>query len=209
MNLYEKLLEIKKKVPYLKDDASGYGFQYASPEKVLGAINPLLNELKVIILPSVTNVCTERVKDAKGKEETLYNVSMNFRIIDCEDAEKCITLGWHGAGCNGDEQGYGSALTYGLRYFLLDIFQIPTGKDDPDAKERKPVQAISPAHPVQSQVCKMANFQLKAMIESKKITLSDISNAKLEIYKRNVPFQYMPDNMIQAVLTELNKVVTK
>ena len=207
--MYEKLLEIKKKVPYLKDDASGFGFQYASPEKVLGAINPLLNEMKVVIIPTVKHVDTERVIDQKGKTETLYNVSMEMRIINTENTEECILIPWHGAGCNGDEQGYGSALTYGLRYFLLDLFQIPTGKDDPDAKERKPAPVSTPAQLVQSQVCKMANFQVQAMLKENKITLADLNKAKTKFNGMDIPFQEMPDNIIQAVLTELNKVVTK
>lgn len=140
LNLWQKLLEIKKQVPYLKEDKKSFGYDYASPEQVLGVLNPLFNEHGLLIKSEIESVEHKRitVKTKSGeKEETLFVVPMVFTIINTENPEERETFRWAGSGVNGDEKGFGSALTYAERYFFLKQFNIPTGKDDPDAFERK------------------------------------------------------------------------
>ncbi len=137
--LLVKLLEVKKKVRYLRKDEQGGGgqYDYASPEKVLGAINPELNERGIILMPQVVDESHDRVvvRTRNGdKNETMFILKMNMVWIDTTSGEK-IECPWYGVGCNGDEKGFGSALTYAERYFMLKFFNIPTGTDDPDAKE--------------------------------------------------------------------------
>ena len=52
--------------------------------------------------------------------------------IDSEDGET-ISQEWASTGCNGLDKGFGSALTYGERYYLLKLFHIQTDTDDVDA----------------------------------------------------------------------------
>lgn len=141
-NLHEKLLYVKSQVPYLQKDSKGHAYKYAAPELVLGTINPILNELGVMLKSEVVDVEHEVIKyltsSGKEKQEVLYNIKMLFTWIDAENPEDQITCTWHGAGMNDYEKGYGAALTYGERYFMLKFFNIPTGEDDPDnfQKER-------------------------------------------------------------------------
>lgn len=155
MNIYKKLLEIKKKVPYIKKDrekGNGLLYSYATPEIVLGSINPLLNEAGIFLKTEVINCSTTRIfakkkaidvyinKQAESVvidvHETLFDLDLRFTWIDTEDGERDECL-FSASGVNGDEKGLGSALTYAERYFILKTFNIPTGNDDPDAFQTK------------------------------------------------------------------------
>jgi len=136
-SIYKKLLEIKKKVPYLKKNKKGYQYNYADPETVLGTINPLLNEAGIFLKTEVLSqeVKPVEVNDRNGKHlENLYLLKLKYTWIDAESGEKEEVL-WESSGCNGEEKGLGSALTYSERYFMLKTFNIPTGEDDPNARQ--------------------------------------------------------------------------
>lgn len=144
MNLWQKLLEIKKQVPYLRQDARSFGYDYASPEQVLGAFNKLYNEHGILVKSEVIEMQPERITvttKSGDKQETLFTLAMEITLINAEKPEERETFRWAGAGVNGDEKGFGSALTYAERYFFLKQNNVPTGKDDPDAFSRKHEQA--------------------------------------------------------------------
>lgn len=148
-NLWQKLAAIKAAVPYLQKNKPGFNFKYADPESVLGTINPLLLEHGVALKMEVTDENHERVKDSKGKEETLFNLRFLFTWINTEKPDEREEIRWAASGVNNDEQGVGSAMTYGLRYFMLNQFQIPTGKDDPDYLSQQRQGGKSPQKPPQ------------------------------------------------------------
>lgn len=153
LTLEQKLIEVKKKVDYLKKDGKGHSYSYVTPSNILGAINPLLNEFGVLLVSEILEVNVERVlSKPKGFDvflhdktktteirdvyENLFLIKMKMTWIDVYSDEK-IEVQWFCAGCNGQEQGYGSALTYGERYFLLKQFNIPNNDDDPDFFRQK------------------------------------------------------------------------
>jgi len=53
MNLYEKLIEVRKVVPYLQKDNKGHGFNYVSSSNTLGALRRKMDEVGVLLVPSV------------------------------------------------------------------------------------------------------------------------------------------------------------
>ena len=159
MSIYKKLLEIKKQVPYIKKDkAKGNGLQYsyASPDAVLGTLNPLLNDAGIFLKTEIIKSTSTRIfEKQKGIDvyinkqpqgviidvhETLFDVDFRFTWIDTDTDEREVCL-FSASGVNGDEKGLGSAMTYAERYFLLKTFNIPTGDDDPDAFQTKHLSA--------------------------------------------------------------------
>jgi len=141
MNIYQKLLEVKKRVPYLQKDKKGHNYTYATPSNVLSTLNPILNEVGLLLKSEIIEGKTERIFQklknidvyVDGKKETriidvhetLFNVSMRMTWVDVESGEKDENL-WFSSGVNGDEKGFGSACTYAERYFMLKFFNIPT-----------------------------------------------------------------------------------
>lgn len=173
-NLNQKLLEIKKRVPFLKPNEKGFNYDYANPSRVLGVFNPLFNEYGILLEPSVVateviNVEHTKVNKKRSKEEPYYNtvteflyvVKMTFTFVDVETGETKV-INWTGTGNNGIEQGYGSALTYAIRYFLLSYFNVPVDKEDPNY-----IQKI-----------KQTGADKKEDVELKKLTKSNVTALK-------------------------------
>jgi hypothetical protein len=154
MNIYKKLLEVKKKVPYLQKDrkkGDGLMYSYVTPGAVLSTLNPLLNEAGIFLKTEIIKATTSRIfakkksidvyMEKKEKvmidvHETQFDLDLKFTWIDTEDGERDECF-FSATGVNGDDKGLGSALTYAERYFLLKTFNIPTDEDDPDNFQAK------------------------------------------------------------------------
>jgi hypothetical protein len=147
MNIYQKLLEIQKKINGLGKDKSSFNFKYVTGSKVLEHIKPLMNELGLVLkqeVLSIENTRQDYPTKQGNKSEILSKVMMRFTWIDCETGEKDENL-FGANGQNDWEKGLGSALTYAERYFLLKYFHIATDEDDIDNPNRvtnAPVQQV-------------------------------------------------------------------
>jgi hypothetical protein len=163
MNIYQKLIEVRKTVPYIQKADSGSQYQYTGSSRVLAAVVDKMNEVGLLLVPSVTghklNESPIEIKDSAGnvtKRTTTYftELEMTMTWINAEKPDEQIVSGWYGQGVDiAGEKGVGKALTYAEKYFMLKFFNIATDKDDPDtfqakheSKEEKEVkQDIPPA----------------------------------------------------------------
>ena len=139
VNVYKKLLLVKQKVDYIKKDAKGFNYTYASPSAVFGQVNPVLNEVGLILITNVIDSKSYEIITGKGekeKREWKFDLNFIFDWVDVETGQK-LSIPWSASGCNGEDKGLGSALTYAERYFILKQFNIPTDSDDPDAFQNK------------------------------------------------------------------------
>lgn len=166
-NIYQKLLFIQQKVVGLGKDGKSFGYGYVTGSKALEHIKPLMNELGLILKQEVTGFTNERqdyTTKNGAKSEILTKVDMKFTWVDCETGEKDENL-WGANGQNDFEKGFGSALTYGERYFLLKYFHIATDEDDIDNPERITTPPMQAPKPVQvkedSEAQRVANMQKK------------------------------------------------
>lgn len=135
MALHKKLLKLQMAVTGLLKDAQGNAGAYVSGNKILSIVRPKMDELGLILVPEVLESSFTRqdyaVKSGQ-KSEMFCALKIKFTWIDTDTGEKQECL-WASSGMNGFDKGYGSALTYGERYFLLKYFHIQTDKDDVDA----------------------------------------------------------------------------
>jgi hypothetical protein len=182
-NIYQKLLFIQQKVVGLGKDGKSFGYQYVTGSKALEHIKPLMNELGLILKQEVTGFTNERqdyTTKNGAKSEILTKVDMKFTWVDCETGEKDENY-WGANGQNDWEKGFGSALTYGERYFLLKYFHIATDEDDidnPDRVTTPPVQAPKPV-----QVKEDTEAQRVANMQKKNEPLLTIAEHKTHINK--------------------------
>ena len=136
MNLKQKLIEIRKEVEFLQKDTEGYNYKYVSEDKVLFAIKEKMNELQVLLVPSVLNhsATPHTYKNSYGKDvtENIIKGDMIFTWYDAESEEELIVpFALYGQQADAS-QAFGSGLTYSNRYFLLKFFQVATNENDPD-----------------------------------------------------------------------------
>lgn len=163
----------------------------------MGVFNPLFNEFGILCEPRVIHnqpleIQVHSVAKPKGtnatepkqiyKTEVLHNVSMEFTFIDVETGES-KTIPWVGTGNNGIEQGYGSALTYAQRYFLLSYFNVPVDKEDPNYVQTIKAQGEKTVKPTKELTDSNAKALIKAIGAGSKKAI-DVRNS-LALYKDN------------------------
>lgn len=140
MNLYQKLVEIRKEIVYAQKTSKGYDFQYANESQILGAIRPKMDELGVFLEMEMVHLedvtCTTYTK-LKGKFviEGL-RATFEFKWVNADKPEETIIKKIIVQEEESDIKCVGSLMTYAHRYFLYKFFSVPTDKDDPDAFEK-------------------------------------------------------------------------
>ncbi len=137
MNIYEKLIEVRKSVPYLKKDAKGYEFQYVSSSQVLGVLKDKMDKYGLLLIPQVVAKSVSDHTTKKGGHNYFTEMEMTYIWINAEKPEEVIECPWYGQGLDAGEKGVGKAYTYAEKYFMLKFFNIPTDKDDPDIFQMK------------------------------------------------------------------------
>lgn len=147
MNIYQKLIEVRKEVPYIQKADKGAQYNYTGSSRVLAACKNKMDELGLLLVPAVTghklSESPIEFKDGNGnvtKRTTTYftELEMTMTWINAENPEEKIVSPWYAQGVDiAGEKGVGKALTYGEKYFLLKFFNIATDKDDPDAFQAK------------------------------------------------------------------------
>ena len=144
MNLYQKLIEVRKSAPILGKENKGHQYQYVSSAQTLIALRGAMDDHGVLLIPEISGHTTSE----KGKQ-MLTELDIRFRWLNAEKPDETIECPWYGQGLDSGEKGVGKALTYAEKYFLLKFFNIPTEKDDPDrlqAAERKIRNPVSGFH---------------------------------------------------------------
>lgn len=138
--IYQKLAKIQAAVKGLTKDTKAYSYKYVDGNKCLASIRPLMVEYGLLLMPEVREISTKEVtykvwndkaKSLMDKTEVLVTIKMQMTWVDSEDGEM-LRQEWAGTGMNDFDKGFGSALTYAERYYLLKFFHIPTDKDDVD-----------------------------------------------------------------------------
>ena len=137
MNIYQKLVEVRKSVPYLQKEAQGHQYQYTGSSQVLAAVRQKLDELGLYLECDIVGHNLIDGKTEKGKREVTTELDLVFTWVNAENPEEKIKKLWYGQGVDNAEKGVGKALTYAEKYFMLKQFNIATDKDDPDSFQEK------------------------------------------------------------------------
>lgn len=112
-----------------------HGYKYAEETGVLNAVNPLLEQHKITIIPSVLEK-----KNTPMDKGFFVEVRMRFTIYDLESSDK-LEIEWCGDGTDSQDKGLYKAYAGCTKYFYLKLFGIGTAEDpENDSAEHKEVQ---------------------------------------------------------------------
>ena len=152
LNLYRKLAKIRSISDAVLKEKEGYGYTYADITAILANVTAGMNNYGVSLIPeivpgtaSVKQNVIENVKvDRSGKvnntrsTEMLVSADMLFTWVNNDNPEERIVVPWFVTGAQSDpSQALGSGLTYTLRQFLTNYFQIAQTDTDVDAYRSK------------------------------------------------------------------------
>ena len=158
LNLHQKLIEIRKEIPYLQKNEDGFNYKYVKGSILLGLLRPKMDELGILLSYDVSEMHTENVErqvfDKKTKtyrqiQTGRVKMKYIFSFTNAEDPKDCWNIGIWMQGIGDDIQSIGGYNTYALRYFLLGFFNIPTDKADPDTFDNS-IEAAKPTECIDS-----------------------------------------------------------
>lgn len=152
MNIYQKLIEVRKDVPYLQKDSQmtqGQSYKYNSSSQVIGAVRKKLDEMNLLLITKIVDkrvhmdtVEFEETKNgvSKPKRTTTFFTELDLMMVwvNGDDPTEQIEVPWYGQGIDtAGEKGVGKALTYAEKTFILKEFNIATDQMDVDAFQDK------------------------------------------------------------------------
>ena len=140
LNVYQKIIEIKRFAKTFKKNGKGYGYKYITTEDVYKSITDKMNEIGLLFMP-VSSVnrksYTHDFLNEKKETKTDFVVEgdLIYAWINTENPDDKHVIRFEYYGQQSDiSQAYGSGLTYSERYLLLKSLGLPTGEADPDNK---------------------------------------------------------------------------
>lgn len=122
-----------------RNEAQKYSFVQASD--VINAVRGDMSEQGLTLVGSV--VSFDLTPPPEGKSSFMGLLHIRYKLTDSETGEK-IEADWFGQGMDGGDKALNKAYTAALKYFLLNVFLIPTG-DDPEADPRTDADAARTA----------------------------------------------------------------
>lgn len=137
MNLQQKLIEVRKAVPYLQKAASGPQYQYVGSSQTLSSVMEKMNDLGILLKQEIISQRVTQFHTAKGALQFMTDADMRFTWINADDPTDREEALWQGQGVDNGEKGIGKLATYAEKYFILKSFNIATDKDDPDSFQQK------------------------------------------------------------------------
>ncbi len=156
--VYQKLVEVRKSVPYLQKNNSGHQYSYVSASQVFGAVRPELDRVGLLLVTKIVDKAVRydevRNKDKYGNEKVTLTLTTEldllYTFIDAESGDM-LEIPFYSQGMEiAGEKGVGKALTYATKNFFLSQFVIATDAQDPDSFQENLVQT-KPSAPVSNE----------------------------------------------------------
>lgn len=171
-NLVQKLVELRKKVPYIKKEQKEYmKFSVVSSESVLTEFQTHMNTLGIYLKTEVLGKQIERqeigVNQKTGKKifSHLVVLDMKYTWVNADDdAQREEVLFTAAADDENSSYAFGQALTYAEKTFFMKEFNIPTDDVDPEVFQREILKRI-PAEPEQIEAVHIQTDKLNEMTD--------------------------------------------
>ena len=191
-NIFQKLLEVRKSVPYIKKGTKGYGYNYTSESQVLGAIRSKMDSEGLWLDMTMLGLELAEISVYVPKDKRYINVSgvrakFEFTWTNCDNPDETIVKHQILQDAGSDVKIIGGLETYATKYFLFKFFNIPNDDLDPDKFEKAieismPVKEKDNGYITPEQVHELSKILVNIPTENYKKLLKTINvNAFSEI----------------------------
>lgn len=148
LTLQEKMVKIRSEIPALVKRAYSeeVNYDFTKIDDIFRYLTPAMNKWKVNF-----EIVSESASKRNEKGDSvyveflaycqmwLYEADLELKWINAEKPEDEVTVTIHAIGTHEmPEKAKGSALTYALKYYLLDKYCIDQGGVDPDMRDFPP-----------------------------------------------------------------------
>ena len=224
LNIYQRIIEIKKSIDFFKKDSKSYNYEYVSGTQILTKIKAKMDEFGVVLEPHISHTEGKYFLYEKENKKPSYiiDMPMTYHWVNCDDPKDRAICEWYLFGQQDDiSKAFGSALTYSERYFLLKYFGIPTDDLDPDSKgddkkptpkkDGKPTPSKPDAKPDKALDAEIKNIDKRVTeLRAKKATDKMIGDAIIGTSFGKLNYTQIKDvKTAKEVLTALNNIKTE
>jgi len=129
LNLYQKLLEVRKNISYIQKTATGHRFKYADETAILSAVRPIMDEHNLFL--------DFEMEEPKLLENGSVQVCFIFTWVNCDNPDEKLVKRLYLQTAVANAQAMGGLMTYAMRYFLYKYFNVPTAELDPDSYQNQ------------------------------------------------------------------------
>ena len=137
------VVQVAKNIKRLgKDGTNEHGkYHFTSVDAFYAAVGPLMAEAGLFTLADVTRCETfEVVGEAFGKEKKVSYLTMEFDIfLVHESGEMSGAIKREVTVISAGPQAYASAESFVTKYFIRNLFKVPTGEHDADSDAKSDV----------------------------------------------------------------------
>lgn len=148
LNLYQKLAKIRGIAAVASKSKSGYNYSYVDLTEILANVTGGMDKYGVSLIPKLPpHTITAEPKEIRNVKvnrqgqpiETVTNETyifgeMEYLFVDIDNPEDTLSIPWILIGRQPDpSQALGTSLTYSMRQFLCNFFQIAQVDYDIDA----------------------------------------------------------------------------
>jgi len=142
LNIYQRINEVRKKISYLKKDATVTGYKAVTHDHVTASIRDHLVTFGIVIVPRQTSWETADTGKAtsKGTPYTRFEGDYEFDVVNVDDPKDMFTGKVHAHAEDQGDKGPGKAISYALKAFELKLFNIESGEDDEERPEQELVK---------------------------------------------------------------------
>jgi hypothetical protein len=150
MNIYESISCVMNGVGAItKGKKSAQGYQYRGVDDVMNALQPLLIDAKIFIVPEVIEHRRED-RQSKGGGCLIYSVCTVKYTFYAEDGSNVAAV-VVGEGMDSSDKSTNKAMSVAFKYACFQVFCIPTEEmADPDAQAHELAANKSDAAPKQN-----------------------------------------------------------
>ena len=195
--LVEKLIQLRKKVPYIKKEQKQYiKFPVVSSETVLTEFNTHMNELNIYLKTEVVNKTIERQKigvNEKTKKDIfsyLVTLDMKYTWINGDNPSEREEVTFSAiADDENSSYAYGQALTYAEKTFFMKEFNIPADDVDPDVFQKEILKRI-PASPEQIEAIHIQLGKLEELTKQPKLAFLEQAKMTNGVNAKKAPEEF-------------------
>lgn len=143
MNIYQRLNEVRKAVPYLQKDkqvgSGGWGYKAITHDAVTRELREHLITQGVMIVPHRAQGAAVLTGTTTGKGIPIirYEAVYNIDFVNVDDPQDRVTVEMEAHALDEGDKAPGKAVSYATKYAMLKLFSIETGEDDEDRHDAK------------------------------------------------------------------------
>jgi len=192
LNLYQKLVEIRKSVEYLKKEATGHRYSYTKESQIISALRPKMDELGIVLEFDMIEPTWH-----ESGSSLLVNVGFRFTFVNAENPEEKISKNIYLQDVAGDPKKTGGLMTYANRYFLSKFFQIATDEMDIDQYQDTVMNSKKTADPY------ISKEQVKEIDD----LINGFDDIRARINARYKSIDNIRENQYKIVIATIKKLI--